>query len=189
MKEKLQKCSSSTGSETSEDVGISTLSSSRNTSPEKNVNGGISSHTNTPNHNSRYLPLNLKIDTPPSPSSSSSRVQPSTSSASSSSMSSDDPTGIIGYTKHPPYTFEKTLWNDVYNVVNFTQRSIRLIDTIVSFSPAGKSSETGNEHRSSASNASGLPNNASSPIRRQRLDDSGNDSGHNSIMTSKQLNI
>ena len=106
MKEKLQKCSSSTGSETSEDVGISTLSSSRNTSPEKNVNGGISSHTNTPNHNSRYLPLNLKIDAPPSPSSSSSRVQPSTSSASSSSMSSDDPTGIIGYTKHPPYTFE-----------------------------------------------------------------------------------
>ena len=76
-----------------------------------------------------------------------------------------------------------------YNVVDFTQRSIRQIDTIVSFSTAGKSSETGNEHRSSASNASGLPNNASSVMRRQRLDDSGNDSGHNSIMTSKQLNI
>merc|ERR1719189_2435387 len=42
MKEKLQKCSSSTGSETSEDVGISTLPSSRNTSPEKNHEGGIS---------------------------------------------------------------------------------------------------------------------------------------------------
>jgi len=54
------------------------------------------------------------------------------------------------------------------------------------FQLAGKSSDTGNEHRSSASNTSGLQNNASSTsMRRQRLDDSGNDSGHNSIMTSK----
>ena len=51
---------------------------------------------------------------------------------------------------------------------------------------AGKSSEGGNEQRSSANNSSGLPNNISSTgTRRQRLDDSGNDSGHNSIMTSK----
>ena len=69
MKEKLQKCSSSTGSETSEDVGISTLSSSRNTSPEKNVDVGLSNHTKSPNHSTRYLPLSLKIETPPSPSS------------------------------------------------------------------------------------------------------------------------
>ena len=95
MKEKLQKCSSSTGSETSEDVGISTLSSSRNTSPEKNVDVGLSNHTKSPNHNARYLPLSLKIETPPSPSSSSSRVQPSTSSASSSSLSSEAPAGML----------------------------------------------------------------------------------------------
>ena len=177
MKEKLQKCSSSTGSETSDDVGISTLSSSRNTSPEKNVDGGISSHTNPPNHNSRYLPLNLKIDAPPSPSSSSSRVQPSTSSASSSSLSSDAPTGILCYTT------QGSIIGFIYISYRYTYRYNHFL------SIAGKSSETGNEHRSSASNASGLPNNASSAIRRQRLDDSGNDSGHNSIMTSKQLNI
>ena len=101
MKEKLQKCSSSTGSETSEDVGISTLPSSRNTSPEKNHEGGIPSHTNTPNQNTRYLPLNLKIDAPPSPSSSSSRVQTSTSSASSSSLSSEAPTGMSEFKLTP----------------------------------------------------------------------------------------
>ena len=97
MKEKLQKCSSSTGSETSEDVGISTLPSSRNTSPEKNHEGAISSHTNPPNQNTRYLPINLKIDAPPSPSSSSSRVQTSTSSASSSSLSSEAPIGMFEF--------------------------------------------------------------------------------------------
>ena len=127
MKEKLQKCSSSTGSETSDDVGISTLSSSRNTSPEKNVDGGISSHTNPPNHNSRYLPLNLKIDAPPSPSSSSSRVQPSTSSASSSSLSSDAPTGILCYTTQGSI-IGQSLANEIYIYHIHIH-----IDTIISF--------------------------------------------------------
>ena len=51
---------------------------------------------------------------------------------------------------------------------------------------SGKSSDKGNEHRNNTDNISGLPNNTSTnALRRQRLDDSGNDSGHNSIMTSK----
>ena len=55
---------------------------------------------------------------------------------------------------------------------------------------SGKCTDKGNEHRNNTDNISGLPNNASAIVlRRQRLDDSGNDSGHNSIMTSKFVSI
>ena len=54
------------------------------------------------------------------------------------------------------------------------------------FAILGKTPEKSNGHRSSTDNIVGLSNNTtSSTSRRQRLDDSGNDSGHNSIMTSK----
>ena len=56
------------------------------------------------------------------------------------------------------------------------------------FAIVGKTPEKNNGHRSSTDNIVGLSNNTtSSTSRRNRLDDSGNDSGHNSIMTSKFL--
>ena len=105
MKEKLQKCSSSTGSETSEEGGIEALKLIKKEKCEMKDDGGNQNQQNTSQQNTRYLPLNLSLgtsvekleynkSTPPSPSSSSSRVQPSTSSASSSSLSSDPLAGF-----------------------------------------------------------------------------------------------
>ena len=105
MKEKLQKCASSTGSETSEEGGITTLSLGKQNQLEINTDGGHKNQPNPPKQNARYLPLTLQLgssidkpefnkSTPPSPASSSSRVQPSTSSASSSSLSSETPAGF-----------------------------------------------------------------------------------------------
>ena len=104
MKEKLQKCSSSTGSETSEDGGVTptTLSKRKPTGISSDV--GLHNEPSTSHDNARYLPLKLPSaasnakpecakSTPPSPASSSSRIQPSTSSASSSSLSSESPAG------------------------------------------------------------------------------------------------
>jgi hypothetical protein len=105
MKEKLQKCSSSTGSETSEEGGIAASKLSKKEKSEMNDDKGNQNQPKNCQQNTRYLPLNLSLGTSveklefnkstlPSPSSSSSGVQPSTSSASSSSLSSDPPAGL-----------------------------------------------------------------------------------------------
>ena len=104
MKEKLQKCSSSTGSETSEDGVLPMLSLGQTNPSEVQIGGTLQSQPHNSQHSVRYLPLatcNEKPDfnkcTSPPPASSSSRVQPSTSSASSSSMSSESPAGFYFY--------------------------------------------------------------------------------------------
>ena len=54
---------------------------------------------------------------------------------------------------------------------------------------SGTTSENVSDHRNPTDdNIGGHSNNATTnALRRQRLDDSGNDSGHNSIMTSKYV--
>ena len=106
MKEKLQKCSSSTGSETSEDGGLPPRSVGTKNLSELGKDVGPQNQQNSSQHNVRYLPLNMSLGAtsnvnsefnkspPPSPASSTSRIQPSTSSASSSSLSSDSPKGL-----------------------------------------------------------------------------------------------
>ena len=106
MKEKLQKCSSSTGSETSEDGGLPPRSVGTKNLSELGKDVGAQNQQNSSQHNVRYLPLNMSLGAtsnvnsefnkspPPSPASSTSRIQPSTSSASSSSLSSDSPKGF-----------------------------------------------------------------------------------------------
>ena len=106
MKEKLQKCSSSTGSETSEDGGLPPRSVGTKNLSELGKDVGTQNQQNSSQHSVRYLPLNMSLGVtsnvksefnkspPPSPASSTSRIQPSTSSASSSSLSSDSPKGL-----------------------------------------------------------------------------------------------
>ena len=105
MKEKLQKCSSSTSSESSEDA--SPVNPKSHIKKESTVlvnEVRANNETNTSHDSSRYLQLKLPStsskeksevakSTPSSPESSSSRVHPSTSSASSSSMASESPSG------------------------------------------------------------------------------------------------
>ena len=187
MKEKLQKCSSSTGSETSEDGGLPPRSVGTKNLSELGKDVGAQNQQNSSQHNVRYLPLNMSLGAtsnvnsefnkspPPSPASSTSRIQPSTSSASSSSLSSDSAKGLYWY--FYPTNKQLLLYTDTV-----------AMKITMCFAILGKTPEKGNGHRSSTDNIVGLSNNTtSSTSRRNRLDDSGNDSGHNSIMTSKLL--
>merc|ERR1719189_2421681 len=59
MKEKLQKCSSSTGSETSEDGGLPPRSVGTKNLSELGKDVGAQNQQNSSQHNVRYLPLNM----------------------------------------------------------------------------------------------------------------------------------